>query len=110
MPRNVDVMALCEALERNVSGNVTAPPTETLQHIGNVSVICPVCQARREADRARLARYRARRRGMQTRLFPVGPLVPVPRLTTREWRALGLIEAGWPGVCGSVRVATRVLR
>ena len=39
-----------EALERNVSGNVTAPPTETLQPIGNVSVICPVCQARREAD------------------------------------------------------------
>jgi hypothetical protein len=67
MPRNADVMALCEALERNVSGNVTAVQSATLQANetlqGNVSKECPVCAARREADRARLARHRAKRRG-----------------------------------------------
>jgi hypothetical protein len=40
-----------------------------------------------------------------------GPLVPVPRLTAREVRALGLIELGWPGpMLGDERIATRVLR
>ena len=40
----------------------------------------------------------------------IPPLVPVPRLSEREWRAVGLIEGGWPGVLGSVRISSRVLR
>ena len=67
MPRNADVLAVCELAERNVSGNVTGVRSATLQADetlqGNVSKECAVCAARREADRARLARHRAKRRG-----------------------------------------------
>jgi hypothetical protein len=61
MPRNSDVMAICDAAER-----VTLPPSRdtpavTLPSKG-VTLRCPVCEARRAADVARTRRHRASRR------------------------------------------------
>ena len=40
-----------------------------------------------------------------------GPLVPIPRLTGAQYRALQLIEYGWPeGSSHEARIETRILR
>ena len=57
MPRNADVMAICDALEVTLhkpEGHVT-PEAVTLRKSG-----CPVCEARRAADAARARRHRAK--------------------------------------------------
>ena len=40
----------------------------------------------------------------------IGPLIPVPRLTAALYRAVGLIELGWPSAFGEERIETRLLR
>ena len=39
-----------------------------------------------------------------------GPLVPIPRLTPGQYRALCLLEAGWPDVSEAPFITARVLR
>ena len=59
MPRNVDVMAVCDALEESLR-DVTEPAPS---HMTAPNVTdCPVCVERRRADAARVARHRAKRR------------------------------------------------
>lgn len=64
MPRNEDVLAVCDAAERNVTGasvsNVTASNV-TAVSVGNVTG-CSVCAARRVAVAERVRRHRASRR------------------------------------------------
>jgi hypothetical protein len=55
MPRNPDVMAICDAFEETLH----KPAVETLQP--NETFHCPVCEARRAADQARLRRHRAKK-------------------------------------------------
>jgi hypothetical protein len=60
MPRNGDVMALCDVLERRMVGNVTSPPSNVTSGARNVTD-CPRCAQQKEAARARVARHRAGR-------------------------------------------------
>jgi hypothetical protein len=61
MPRIVRGAGAQRFRKRYSGSSATLQANETWQ--GNVSKECPVCAARREADRARLARHRAKRRG-----------------------------------------------
>ncbi len=57
MPRNVDVMAICDALE---AVTLRKPPDVTLRD--SITLRCPVCEARRAVEAARARRHRAAKR------------------------------------------------
>lgn len=70
MPRNVDVIQLCDTLERCLTDMVNR--TEPLHVLSKEPClecemrrlkpdVCPVCEARKEVDRLRVKRYRKKR-------------------------------------------------
>ena len=62
MPRNADVLAVCDLAERNVTAAPSVPLQAEIPAERNVTA-CPVCAARREADARRVRAHRAKRRG-----------------------------------------------
>jgi hypothetical protein len=58
MPRNADVMAVCDIAEGVM---LRSEPVVTLREPAVTLRTCPVCAARRAADAARAQRHRAKR-------------------------------------------------
>jgi hypothetical protein len=70
MPRNLDVMTVCDELEHHLTGVIITPvidmgrtikANETIDMTITIDGKCSVCEARRAADRARTMKFRKRR-------------------------------------------------
>lgn len=64
MPRNTDVMTLCDLAERALIA-MSRPPVHVMSPplvMSQPGATCPVCDARRQAHRLRVRTYRARAR------------------------------------------------
>jgi len=73
MPRNADVMAVCDGYEAAIAANYARGFEPTAKVVksatkSDVTVPCPICEKKRAVKAAALRRYRARRKNAGKRI------------------------------------------